>query len=63
MTRSEGFYRMRGVGDVAIITEKELTSELVIGGLRYWESKRNGNPIPARGDFDRCSKSPRWCDS
>jgi hypothetical protein len=42
----------------AIITERELTSELVIGGFRYWQSKRNGRPIPARCDFDPLLEVP-----
>ena len=42
----------------AIITEQELTSELVIGGFRYWQSKRHGNPIPARCDFDPLLEVP-----
>jgi hypothetical protein len=42
----------------AIITEKELTSEIVLGGLRYWESKKGANPIPARSDFDPLIEIP-----
>src|SRR3954470_6924801 len=42
----------------AIISQQELTSELVIGGLRYWDSRRNGNAIPARGDFDPLLEIP-----
>ena len=42
----------------AIITEQELTSELVIEGFRYWQSKRNGHAIPARADFDPLPEIP-----
>jgi hypothetical protein len=42
----------------AIVTLQDLTSELVLGGLRYWESKRNGNRIPARCEFDPLLEIP-----
>jgi len=42
----------------AIVTQQEITSELVIGGLRYWESKRSGNLIPARCEFDPLLEVP-----
>src|SRR5262245_63511473 len=42
----------------AIITEKELTSALVIEGYRYWQSKRNGHAIPARSAFDPLLEIP-----
>jgi hypothetical protein len=42
----------------AIITEQELTSELIIEGFRYWQSKRNGNAIPARSEFDPLLEIP-----
>jgi hypothetical protein len=42
----------------AIVTLQEITSELVIGGLRYWESKRSGNLIPARCEFDPLLEIP-----
>jgi hypothetical protein len=42
----------------AIVTQQEITSELVIGGLRYWESKRSGNHIPARCEFDPLLEVP-----
>ena len=42
----------------AIVTLQDITSELVLGGLRYWESKRNGNLIPARCEFDPLLEIP-----
>jgi len=42
----------------AIITENELSSALVIEGLRYWQSKLNGNAIPARSAFDPLLEIP-----
>jgi hypothetical protein len=49
---------MRGVRMSAVVTQRELTSELVIGGFRYWDSKRNGSRIPARRDFDPLLEVP-----
>jgi hypothetical protein len=42
----------------AIISQQELTSERVIGGFRYWDSKRSGNRMPARADFDPLLEIP-----
>jgi hypothetical protein len=42
----------------AIITQNDLTSEIVIGGLRYWESKAAPGRIPARSDFDPLIEIP-----
>jgi hypothetical protein len=42
----------------AIIGQEDLTSELVIAGFRYWDSKRAGNPIPARSGFDPLLEIP-----
>lgn len=42
----------------AIITEQELTSERVIEGFRYWDSKRKGDAIPARCAFDPLLEIP-----
>ena len=42
----------------AIITEQELSSELIIEGFRYWQSKRTGDAIPARADFDPLIEIP-----
>jgi hypothetical protein len=42
----------------AIITEQELTSELIIEGFRYWKSKRIGDAIPARCAFDPLLEIP-----
>jgi hypothetical protein len=42
----------------AIITEQELTSELIIEGFRYWRLKRNGDAIPARCEFDPLLEIP-----
>jgi hypothetical protein len=42
----------------AIITERELTSELIIEGFRYWKSRRKGEAIPARCEFDPLLEIP-----
>jgi len=42
----------------AIISQQELTSALVIGGFRYWDSKRTGDQIPARSAFDPLIEIP-----
>jgi hypothetical protein len=42
----------------AIVTQKDLHSELVLGGFRYWESKRHGVEIPARSAFDPLFEIP-----
>jgi len=42
----------------AIIALDDLTSEIVIGGFRYWEGKKPANGIPARGDFDPLLEIP-----
>jgi hypothetical protein len=42
----------------AIITQKELTSDLVIDGFHYWDSKRNGHSVPARSAFDPLLEIP-----
>ena len=42
----------------AIITEQELSSELIIEGFRYWQSKRTGDGIPARSAFDPLLEIP-----
>jgi hypothetical protein len=49
---------MRVVRMSAIIAQKDLTSELVIEGFRYWDSKRDANRIPARSDFDPLLEIP-----
>jgi hypothetical protein len=49
---------MRVVRMSVIITEQELTSELVIEGFRYWQSKRKGATIPARSEFDPLLEIP-----
>jgi hypothetical protein len=42
----------------AIITHNDLTSEIVIGGFRYWESKKTPDRIPGRSDFDPLFEIP-----
>jgi len=42
----------------AIVTEQDLVSELVLGGFRYWQSKRQGTEIPARSAFDPMIEIP-----
>lgn len=42
----------------AIISQQDLTSERIIGGFRYWDSKRHGNLIPARREFDPLLEIP-----
>jgi hypothetical protein len=42
----------------AIVRQDDLTSEIVVGGFRYWDSKRNGAAMPARGAFDPLLEIP-----
>lgn len=42
----------------AIVSQNDLVSEIVLGGFRYWESKRNGALIPARSAFDPLVEIP-----
>lgn len=42
----------------AIITQNDLTSQIVIGGFRYWASKQAPDRIPARSDFDPLIEIP-----
>ncbi len=35
-----------------------MESEMVLAGFRYWDGKRQGRPVPARGDLDPVIEIP-----